>query len=397
MSVIGIVAEYNPFHLGHQYHIQRSRELAGENSTVVCVMSGDFVQRGEAACFSKFPRAEAACRCGADLVVELPVPWCLSSAESFARGAVYLLDALGCDTVSFGSEAGDLPSLEALADLLSCEEIKDQIKSVLSAHPNMSYASARQKALKEYCGEQSSLLETPNNILAVEYLKAIRRMDSKMQPLTVQRAGSAHDGTGGVWKSASELRSLLRKGKSIEDEIPAAAAAVFSREIGLGQDISRLDLLEAAMISRLRVLSVEDYEALPDASDGLGSRLCQAAHEEPDLESVMAAVKSKRYAMSRIRRMICCAVLGITADMTAGLPPYARMLAVTERGREQLHKLRGKTIPIITKPAAARELGENARMIFALGSDAHDLLVLGCPSVSARRGGLDWTTSPKIL
>lgn len=397
MSVIGIVAEYNPFHLGHQYHIQRSKEIMGEGSTVVCVMSGDFVQRGEAACFSKFARAEAACRCGADLVIELPLPWCLSSAEGFARGAVFLLDALGCDMISFGSEAGDLPSLELLADLVSREEVNDQIKSVLSAHPNMSYASARQQTLKAFSGENANLLETPNNILAVEYLKAIRYLNSRLKPMTVQRFGSVHDGIGGEMKSASELRSMLRRGESIASEVPAPAASVFAHERDLGQDISRHDLLESAILSRLRMLSSVDYDRLPDASDGLGQKLCQAAHEESDLESVMAAAKSKRYAMSRIRRMICCAALGVTADMTAGLPPYARILAANERGCEHLHRLRGKTIPIITKPAAVRELDEDACRIFSLGSAAHDLLVLGCAAKAARRGGLDWTTSPKIL
>ncbi len=397
MSVIGIVAEYNPFHLGHQYHIRRSKEIVGEGSTVVCVMSGDFVQRGEAACFSKFARAEAACRCGADLVIELPLPWCLSSAEGFARGAVSLLDALGCDMISFGSESGDLDALQELAEIISRETFHDQVKSLLSEHPNISFAEARQQILDKCIGERANLLEKPNNILAIEYLKAIRHLNSNMRPLTVQRFGSEHDGIGCDQKSASELRALLRRGESIEDEIPAVAAAVFSREIDLGQDISRLDLLEAAMISRLRAQSVEVFETLPDASDGLGRRLCQAAHEEPDLESVMAAVKSKRYAMSRIRRLTCCAALGVTADLTAGPPPYARILAANERGCEHLHCLRGKTIPIITKPAAVRELDEDASRIFSLGSAAHDLLVLGCAAKEARRGGLDWTTSPKIL
>ncbi len=397
MSVIGIVAEYNPFHLGHEYHIRRSKEIKSEDSAVVCVMSGDFVQRGEAACFSKFARAEAACRCGADLVIELPLPWCLSSAEGFARGAVFLLDALGCDTISFGSEAGDLPSLKLLAELLSHNEIKDQIKSVLTAHPNMSYASARQQAIQARCGDHANLLETPNNILAVEYLKAIRRLASGMKPMTVQRFGSAHDGKGDKLRSATELRSMLRNGESIASDIPAAAADVFARELEYGRDIARLDLLESAILSRLRLLPVETYDRLPDASDGLGRRLCHAAYEEPGLESLIETVKSKRYAMSRIRRMICCAALGIDKDMANGLPPYARVLTANERGREQLHRLRGKSIPILTKPAAVRELDENALRIFSLGSAAHDLLVLGSTANEARRGGLDWTTSPKIL
>lgn len=397
MSVTGIVAEYNPFHLGHQYHIRRTKELVNEDAVIVCVMSGDFVQRGEAACFSKFARAEAACRCGADLVVELPLPWCLSSAEGFARGAVSLLDSLGCDTVSFGSEAGDLDALRELAEHLLRKEINDEVKSLLDAYGNMSYASARQQVLQAYCGDQAALLEKPNNILALEYLKAIEWLHAGLKPVTVKRYGSEHDGVGGEFKSASVLRSLLRAGESDLDGIPAEAASVFQKEIEQGKNVSCLDLLETAILSRLRALRIDDFERLPDASHGLGRKLCQAAHEEPSLHAMMERVKSKRYAMSRIRRMICCAALGVDAELTKGLPPYARVLAANERGCAQLSQLRGKTIPIITKPAAARELDENALRIFSLGADAHDLLVLGCPNTEARRGGADWRTSPRIL
>lgn len=397
MSVVGIVAEYNPFHLGHQYHIRRTRESVGSDAAVVCVMSGDFVQRGEAACFSKFARAEAACRCGADLVIELPLPWCLSSAEGFARGAVYLLDALGCDSISFGSESGDLDELKELALFLSDAAINNEIKKTLDNCGNMSYASARQQTLERYCGEKAYLLEKPNNILALEYLKAIRCIHSELNPITVRRFGSDHDGIGGEMKSASELREMLWTGQDIFGEIPEEAADVFKRETEGGREISRIDLLESAILSRLRALRAEEYEQLPDASDGLGLRLFWAAHEEPSLESIMQEVKSKRYAMSRIRRMVCCAALGVNAEMTKRLPPYARVLAANDRGCEQLALLRGKTIPIITKPAAARELDENALRIFTLGANAHDLLALGCPNVEARRGGADWRTSPRIL
>lgn len=391
MSVIGIVAEYNPFHRGHQYHIRRTKELAGEDSTVVCVMSGDFVQRGEAAIYSKFARAEAACRCGADLVVELPLPWCLASAESFARGAVSLLDALGCEAISFGSEAGKLDGLDRLAYCLLQPETNERVSRILTQEPNLSYAAARQRAVFECCGETARLMETPNNILAIEYLKAIRALRSDMQPMTVRRIGSAHDGNGGEFRSAAEIRALLQHGESIEGELPAEAAEVFSRT-----DQTDAELLETAILSRLRALPAEAFELLQDGSDGLGRRLYQSL-EEPTLEAVMAAVKSKRYALARIRRLICCAALGVRAGMTASAPPYARLLAANASGCKQLRKLRGSEIPVITKPAAVRELGGRALEIFAFGASAHDLYVLGLPNAEARRGGADWRTSPIIL
>ena len=193
MSIIGIVGEYNPFHSGHEYHIRQSRLNLGEDCPVVCVMSGDFVQRGEPAIYSKFARAEAACRCGADLVVELPLPWSLSSAEGFARGAVYLLSKLGVTHLSFGSEAGELEPLETIAQSLLDPAVNGEIKQVLNNDASLSYAQARQKALETRLGELSGQLELPNNILAVEYLKAIYELRLDLQPMTVLRFGSGHD------------------------------------------------------------------------------------------------------------------------------------------------------------------------------------------------------------
>ena len=168
MAIIGIVAEYNPFHTGHEYHIARSRELLGADSTVICVMSGDFVQRGEAALYSKFARAEAACRCGADLVIELPLPWALSSAEGFARGSLGLLGALGATHISFGSECGDVARLEKIAECLIDPMTNAEISRELYENANSSYASARQSVLERRLGDEAKLIEQPNNILAVE-------------------------------------------------------------------------------------------------------------------------------------------------------------------------------------------------------------------------------------
>ena len=185
MAIIGIIAEYNPFHTGHEYHIARSRELLGADSTVICVMSGDFVQRGEAALYSKFARAEAACRCGADLVIELPLPWALSSAEGFARGAVGLLGALGATHLSFGSECGDVQRLERIAENLIDPAVNAEISRELNENANNSYASARQTVLARRLGDEAKLIEQPNNILAVEYLKAIYEQRLDITPMTV--------------------------------------------------------------------------------------------------------------------------------------------------------------------------------------------------------------------
>ena len=399
MSIIGIVGEYNPFHSGHEYHIRQSRQALGEDCPVVCVMSGDFVQRGEPAIYSKFARAEAACRCGADLVVELPLPWSLSSAEGFARGAVYLLSKLGVTHLSFGSEAGELEPLETIAQTLLDPAVNGEIKQVLSSDASLPYALARQKALETRLGELSSQLELPNNILAVEYLKAIYELRLDLQPMTVLRFGSGHDQEGESGpKSASELRRMIRKGADISPFIPKEAARVFEREIQQGRSYTDTDMVEAAIISRLRLFGPAYYEALPDGNDGSGRRLYVAAHEEASLDAITAAAKTKRYALARIRRMCMCAALGVKAGMAEELPPYARVLAANARGCALLREISRKgEIPVSTKPASVREMSAECRDIFSLGSAAHDLYVLGFCAREEKKGGKEWRTSPKIV
>ena len=394
--VLGVVCEYNPFHRGHLYHLRESRRAAGEDAAVVCVQSGDFVQRGEAAVFSKFARAEAALACGADLVAELPLPWCLSSAEGFARGAVGLLAALGAERISFGSETGETEPLEELAALMLSPGFIEDVKARLNADATLSFAAARQLAAAERLGETAQLLAQPNNILAVEYCKAIRQSGASMRPFAVKRVGSGHDRSDEEGPlSASALRDRLYAGEILSDEIPEAAAAIYRREIGQGSALLRRDALELPMLARLRQLDEEDFLSLPDASDGLGHRLFRAVQEEPTLEAVYTSVKTKRYALSRIRRLCLCAGLGVRARMADGVPPYARVLAANERGRALLREAADRAaVPILTKPAAVRELPEGCEAIFTLGARAHDFYVLGCPDPARRRPGGDWRASP---
>ena len=398
MALIGVVCEYNPFHNGHEYHLNESRKRCGD-AGVICVMSGDFVQRGEAAVYSKFARAEAACFCGADVVFELPLPWSLASAEGFARGAVGLLAALGADTLSFGTEAERIEDLDFLARKLLEPETLDLVREKQAQDATLSFAAARQAALEELCGPAARLLEGPNNILAIEYLKAIRTQKLEMTPLAVHRLGSAHDGPGeGNKRSASELRSLLQRGRSTKDFMPAAAAAVFEKDAAMGRGTPSREVLETAALSRLRTLDASRCAALPDASDGLGERLLRAAAEEPTMDALLAAVKNKRLAMSRVRRAVLCAALGVESGMSDGVPPYARLLALTARGREILGEIKNTSgVPIITKPAAVREIDGESLRVFELGAAAHDLYALGYRAVEERRGGADWRTSPRII
>lgn len=401
MSVIGIVGEYNPFHYGHKHHITETKRLLGEDCPVVCVMSGDFIQRGEAAVYSKFARAEAAVRSGVDLVLELPTAWALSSAEGFARGAVGILGATGVVThLSFGSECGETEPLETLAEILIDPLIGADIRRELEAQEGIPFALARQRAVAKRVGELSSQLETPNNILAVEYIKANYEQGLSIKPVTIQRFGSGHDeiGESGHNKSAAEIRRALANGSNIASAVPESAYEVYRREDKLGRGPVLMANLESAMMSRLRMLPDSAFAALPDAGEGLSNRFAKAAREESGLDAVIAASKSKRYALSRIRRMAMCAVLGISAGMSREIPPYARVLAANARGCALLREMDGKSrIPVITKPAAVKELDPECRAVFDICSSAHDLYVLGYAAKEERRGGADWRTSPKII
>ena len=399
MSIAGIVGEYNPFHSGHAHHLAKTREMLGEDCGVVSVMSGDFVQRGEAAVYSKYARAEAACRCGVNLVLELPLPWSLSSAEGLAHGAVGLLDSLGQLThLSFGSECGDIDLIRDTAEALIDPAMNAAIKAELGG--GVPYAAARQEALRKRDPHLADILDTPNNILAVEYVKALYDEGSRMEPVTVRRFGAGHDQQGHEEgpRSASEIRHRLAGGDNLCELLPEAAAQVFEREESGGRGFMAADALETAILSRLRLLDIETYNRLPDSGGGVGTALYNASREEESLDGLAARTKSRSVAMSRIRRMIMCAALGVTAGMSDGIPPYARVLAADDRGREILRAASSTSdIPIITKPADAHNLDARGEAVFSLGAAAHDFYVLGYRARGERRGGADWRTGPAIV
>ena len=398
MNIAGIVCEYNPFHSGHLHQLAETRRALGADTLTVCVMSGDFVQRGEAAVFSKFARAEAACRAGASLVLELPLPWCLSSAEGFAEGAVSLLAAVGCTQLSFGSESGDVETLQTLAREILAPDTQREITAQLQHSPELSYAMARERVLTEKLGECGSLLSQPNNILAVEYLKAIYKKTYPITPVTVKRIGSGHDKAGEQGpKSASELRGLMETGADISEYIPEAALSVYRRERAAGR-VQNKAVLETALLSRLRMLDRAVYESLPDGGDGAGARLWKAVREESTLEDIAQSARTKRYPLARMRRMLLCAALGVSAEYTKTLPPYARVLAADSAGCAYLREIDGKSaVPVLTKPAAVRRLDGSAAKVFALGASAHDVYTLQNVTNSDRKCGQDWRNRPAIV
>ncbi len=392
MRAVGIVAEYNPFHAGHMFQLARIRESFGPDTPVVAVLSGDFVQRGEAAVFSKFARAEAAVRCGVSLVLELPLPWCLSSAEGFARGGIGALRSSGVvDAVCFGSESGDLEELKNCAAAMDSPDFSDALRRELAE--GISFASAREKALLSLGVNCASILRASNDILAVEYIRAAKRLSFDARFVPISRDGTAHDGAG----SASDLRRRMAEGLDWLDCVPPEAAAVFSREIREGRGPVLAERLRLSVLSRLRERRREDFAALPDAGEGLENLLYDAARKESSPEAVAAAAKSKRYALSRLRRMVMCAALGVREGMADGVPPYLRVLAFDDRGAALLRDMReSASVPVITKPAHIRKKEELANEIFDLGSRAHDLYVLAYRDPAQQTGGGDLRAAPYI-
>ena len=396
VKLVGIICEYNPFHSGHALQLRRARELAGEDCALVCVMGGNFVQRGEPALISKHVRASMAVQNGADLVLELPVPWAVASARRFAAGGVALLDGIGADFISFGAECPDIQKLSGLARILADGACDALIRAGMAA--GISYAAARERAAEKLAGEDALLLREPNNILAVEYLTAMERRGSGMTPLPVERAFAGHDGgPQGDWAGASHIRALAAAGGDYAKFMPVTAAALLRRELEAGRTPDP-DILDSMTMYRLRTMGPEAFQSLPDAGEGLGARLARAALAETTVKAVLDSVKTKRYAYARLRRMVLAALLGVTAETQAGEPPYLRVLAVGRRGRETLREIKGHTrLPILTKPAAARLLPEEAGKVFALEARAGDIYALTFKNPTERRGGMEWVTSPVVL
>lgn len=328
MTVVGIICEYNPFHLGHKKQIDAIRAQFGESCAIVCLMSGNFVQRGMPAIVDKSARAKAAILCGADLVLELPITAALSSAEGFANGGVKIL-APFCDYLCFGSESANADALMHTAQLLLSEKFPPVLRQELDK--GLSFPSARQIAL-EALGGSGDLLVNPNDILAVEYCKAILRQGARTKPLVIHRQGSYHDQIPDAENpSATSLRSRMLNRENWESYVPSPAADIFRNE-----PLHALSAGERAMLAVLRTMNDEQFEAIPFGSEGLWRKFMHACRKQTTLEDILTATKSKRYTRTRLDRMAMCAFLGITAEDLSAPVPYVRTLAFNDRGRAVL-------------------------------------------------------------
>ena len=332
MKTVGIICEYNPFHLGHQKQINRVRAAFGDDTAIICLMSGNFVQRGQPAIFHKALRARGAVLAGADLVLELPVTCALSSAEGFARGGVEILGKF-CDHLCFGCETGDSDSLMVTAKALLSEEFKPLLRSELDKGP--SFPAARAAAL-EAMGMDAEILRRPNDILAVEYCKAILSTGTAMRPFPITRGGNYHAQIPDSENpSATALRRQILTRESWQSYVPETVREVFENA-----PVHTLQAAERAVLMKLRTMADAEFEALPYGSEGLWRKFMHASRIESSIDAITAATKSKRYTATRIQRMLLCAFLGITEADLSSPAPYVRALALNDRGRSVLKQAR---------------------------------------------------------
>lgn len=332
MGITGIICEYNPFHLGHRKQFDIIRQRKGEAEAIVCLMSGDFVQRGHPAIIDKTLRAKAAVSCGADLVLELPVSAALSSAEGFAARGVEILSSF-CHSLCFGAESDDSAALFDTAGALLSDQFPPLLRAQLDK--GLSFPAARQAALEEM-GLDGALVTQPNNILAIEYCKTILSQHSPMAPFPILRQGRYHDAAPDRENpSATAVRTLMTGSHDWKSCVPTPAQAVFE-----GATLHTLSAGERAILARLRTMDDAEFQALPYGSEGLWRKLMHAARRESTLEDILTAVKSKRYTRTRLDRMVMCAFLGLTEADLCAPAPYTRVLALNDRGREILKKAR---------------------------------------------------------
>lgn len=387
MDAVGVVCEFDPMHLGHERLLRQAKADTG--LPVVCAMSGNYIQRGGMACLNKFARAEMAVLCGADLVVELPTPWAMATAERFADGGVSLLAGCGVKHLYFGSECGDIAALWTAAEVLLREDIHRAIRAEMDG--GLSYAAARQGVLEREAG-CGGLLAQPNNTLAVEYLKAIRRRELPLSAATVRRTDGGHHGAA----SASQIRALLAVGQATDAFalMPPAAAGILGREMKKGLAPADPARLETAMLSRLRLMDEADFAPYDGGGEGLYRRVYRAVQAGVSLGDILTRATTKRYPTARVRRMLWAAFLNL--EPPPAEIPYIRVLSATADGRRLLRQMQHSGVPVLTKAADVGRLGPAAQALFTREARRTDVFALACP-INPSVCGEDWRHTPVMV
>ena len=384
---IGIVCEYNPFHNGHLYQIEKIREEFGEDTNIIAIMSGNYVQRGGVAIADKGTRAKCAVLSGVNLVLELPFPYSMSSAEYFARSAIHILDQLGCvDYVSFGSESGSVEDLTQIANAMLSEDFNREFARLCedSEKKKLGHAALCELALKAVGPAVTSVSLTPNNILAIEYIKAIITLKSSMRVHTVKRTNNSFSDEAfvdGDIQSATAIRkSIQEKDFSALQFIPNITKNTILEAISSGDFPCENETLSTAIIASLR-LNLHSYnEAIHDTSGGLYNRLCELSFKTNTIDGLICAAESKNFTKARIRRALFYSLLGVTSSQFSVLPAYTQILALDSHGRAMLKTIGKRScFPILTKPSDLEKLPDIALPQKALSDKADSIFQMTKP------------------
>ncbi len=408
MKILGVIAEYNPFHNGHMLHIQKAKEAAGADYCIA-VMSGNYVQRGEPALCDKWTRTEMALLGGADMVLELPSLFSCASAEFFASAAVKLIcDTQIVDCICFGSEGGDIEQLKLAAEILSDEPaafqniLRERLKS------GYAYPSARADALAFFSGIEKEMLQSPNNILGIEYLKALNRLNNPMKIFAIKREGADYHSQAltGCISSATAIRKAILKGdlSQFDIAVPAACARVLQKAIADGKAPVSMDQYSDALHYRLRTMPKEALAEISDIDEGLENRILTASDASHLISALIPLIKSKRYTYTKIQRALLHVLLNIKkVDLNYfkenGYSPYIRVLGF-QREKEFLLSLLSQksSLPVLTNIKYAKKvLTPDGLRLLETEKTATDLYFMASPNLNYRKRNQEYTTPMVIL
>ena len=404
-NVLGIVCEYNPFHNGHFYHLNESKKITHSDYSIA-IMTGNFTQRGDVSIIDKWSKTRMAIESGVDLVIELPTLYAISSAENFANGAIKLLDSLKIvDYLSFGSECEDISVLNDIANVLCAEP--DEYKTLLSHELSrgVSFPKAREKALMMYLNDVrrfANVLSAPNNILGIEYLKALKRQNSTIKPICVKRKDSNHNDNviseSSNFASGTAIRNacLSNNLEKLQNIMPKASFEIFNDNIRKGNFVSNISCFDKEIIFTLRKMSTDEIANLPDVSEGLEFALKSAANSCNSVVELLSMVDSKRYTKTRIQRILLYAILGITKkdmQISRTTKPYVRVLGFNDKGRGILSELskRNRKLELVSSVKKFMDKGPNKNLKLMMEKDiwATNVYTLGYEYES--KANLDYT------
>ena len=396
---IGIICEYNPFHNGHLYQIEKIRQEFGDDTNIVAVMSGNYVQRGGVAIADKGVRAKCAVLSGVNLVLELPFPFSMASAEYFARSAVHILSEIGCvDYISFGSESGNLADLESAAELMLKEEFLPMLDS-LSDDPKykkLGHAALCEIALSKLSEGKNAVTLSPNNILAIEYIKAVKSLNSNLKLHTVKREFNSFSDEsfvpGNIQSATAIRKSIADKDISALEFIPNITKNTILDAISTGDFPCENEKLSSAIIASLRLDLPSFLEDIHDTNGGLYNRLRELSFKANTIESLICAAESKNFTRARIRRSLFCSLLGVTSSQFKELPAYTQMLSCDFRGRAMLKTIgKHSSFPVLTKPSDFEKLPPLALPQKEISDKADSIFQMTKPTPKDGNSGLRFT------